>query len=89
MDVNISFLDAPDIALKIKDTINKLDSPDDYVLSLQLDYRDSNTLFYLKKIRSITFDKLWVEIEQENNSHTFIDYRFILEYCVINAKYVS
>jgi len=86
LKINISKFDAPDIALKIKDTIDRLKSPEKFVLSLQLDYRDNNTLFYLNKVNQINFDKNWIEIEQKNNSHAFLDYRFILEYCVINAE---
>ena len=59
---------------------------ENYVLSLQLDYRDNNTLFYFKKVTKLNFAKEWLEIVQSNNSHAFFDYKHILEYCVINAE---
>ena len=85
--VNIEIkLNAPEIGYKIEECINKLDSPENHVLSLQLDYRDNNTIFYLKKIDLIKFEEEWLEIKQENNSHAFFDYNNILEYCIINAE---
>ena len=77
---------APRIAYKIKDNIETLNDVKNYVLSLQLDYRDNNTLFYLKKVTKLNFAKEWLEIVQSNNSHAFFDYKHILEYCVINAE---
>ena len=77
---------APRIAYKIKDNIETLNDVKNYVLSLQLDYRDNNTIFYLKKVTRLNFEKEWLEIVQSNNSHAFFDYKYILEYCVINAE---
>lgn len=77
---------APKIAQKIKDNIEALNNVENYVLSLQLDYRDNNTLFYFKKVTKLNFAKEWLEIVQSNNSHAFFDYKHILEYCVINAE---
>ena len=77
---------APKIAHKIKDNIEALNNVENYVLSLQLDYRDNNTLFYVKKVTKLNFAKEWLEIVQSNNSHAFFDYKHILEYCVINAE---
>ena len=77
---------APKIAHKIKDNIEALNNVENYVLSLQLDYRDNNTLFYFKKVTKLNFAKEWLEIVQANNSHAFFDYNYILEYCVINAE---
>ena len=77
---------APKIAHKIKDNIEALNNVENYVLSLQLDYRDNNTLFYFKKVTKLNFAKEWLEIVQSNNSHAFFDYKHILEYCVINAE---
>ena len=77
---------APRIAYKIKDNIETLNDVKNYVLSLQLDYRDNNTIFYLKKVTRLNFEKEWLEIVQSNNSHAFFDYNYILEYCVINAE---
>ena len=77
---------APRIAYKIKDNIETLNDVKNYVLSLQLDYRDNNTIFYLKKVTRLNFEKELLEIVQSNNSHAFFDYKYILEYCVINAE---
>lgn len=76
---------APQIAHKIQEKIKKLTNTENHVLSLQLDYRDNNTIFYLKKITHLNFGKEWLEIVQSNNSHAFLDYKHILEYCVINT----
>jgi hypothetical protein len=77
---------APNITNKIKTEIEKLTHPENYALSLQLDYRDNHTIFYLKKVEEIIFSKDWLEIKQKNNSHAFFDYNCILEYSVINAE---
>ena len=77
---------APKIAQKIKDNIESLKNVENYVLSLQLDYRDNNTIFYFKNVCKLNFAKEWLEIVQSNNSHAFFDYKHILEYCVINAE---
>lgn len=77
---------APKIAQKIKDNIESLKNVENYVLSLQLDYRDNNTIFYFKNVCKLNFAKEWLEIVQSNNSHAFFDYKYILEYCVINAE---
>lgn len=77
---------APKIAQKIKDNIESLKNVENYVLSLQLDYRDNNTIFYFKNVCKLNFAKEWLEIVQSNNSHAFFDYNYILEYCVINAE---
>ena len=77
---------APKIAQKIKDNIESLKNVENYVLSLQLDYRDNNTIFYFKNVCKLNFAKEWLEIVQSNNSHACFDYNYILEYCVINAE---
>ena len=71
---------APKIAQKIKDNIESLKNVENYVLSLQLDYRDNNTIFYFKNVCKLNFEKEWLEIVQSNNSHAFFDYNYILEY---------
>jgi hypothetical protein len=81
-----SNLYAPNISDYIKKQIDGLNHPENYVLSLQLSYKDNNTIFYLKKVKSINFNQDYLEIEQENNNHAFFDYNYILEYCVINAE---
>jgi len=84
--VTYDTLDAPSIAEEIDNIIKNLHNPDDYVLSLQLDYRDHNTIFYLKKVTEINFKENLLEIVQYNNSHAFFTYQSILEYCIINAQ---
>lgn len=82
----ISYDFAPVIAKELEKVINGLDNPEDYVLSLQFDYRDSNTLFYLEKVDVIVFNDLLIKIIQTNGSVAFFEYENIVEYCVINAK---
>ncbi len=86
IEINRPLFDAPKITEKLTEIINGLDNPDNYALSLQLDYKDHNTIFYLDKVTRINFTEDWLEIKQENNSHAFFDYNNILEYCVINAE---
>lgn len=76
---------APNIAHKIKEVIEDLTCPENYALSLQLDYKDVNTIFYLKNVYRLNFQKEWVEIVQLDNSHAFFEYKHILEYCVLNS----
>ena len=70
---------SPSIGERIKEKIKNIENPDDYVLSVQLDYRDNHTLFYLHKIKSINFN-------HKNNGQVLLDYNCILEYCIINAE---
>lgn len=77
---------APIIARELKSVIEGLDNPEDYVLSLQFDYRDNNTLFYFEKVEVIEFKDMLFKISQKNGSVAFFEYGNILEYCVINAK---
>lgn len=86
--VQHDLFNAPTIAKQLKHIIENLDNPDDYVLSLQLDYRENNTLFYLKKVSVIEFQETMLKITQRNNSVAFFDYNNILEYCIINASEV-
>ena len=57
---------APIIARELKSVIEGLDNPEDYVLSLQFDYRDNNTLFYLEKVEVIEFQDMLFKISQKN-----------------------
>ena len=77
-------IDAPMIALSIQAVIDELPVTDDYCLSLQLDYRDCNTIFFLDKVKSIYFNRNFLEIVQVNGSYGFFKYDNILEYCVLN-----
>ena len=77
---------APSIGEKIKEKIRNIENPDDYILSVQLDYRDNHTLFYLHNIKSINFNNDFLEINQKNNGQVLLDYNCILEYCIINAE---
>ena len=80
--------DVPKIGKELEKIISDLNKPDDYCLSLQLDYRDNNTLFFLDKVSQIEFKKDMLKIKQKNNSTAFLSYHNILEYCVINASEV-
>lgn len=84
--VQHDLFNAPNIGKQLKNIIENLDNPDDYVLSLQLDYRENNTLFYLEKVSIIEFQETMLKITERNNSVAFFDYNNILEYCIINAS---
>ncbi|WP_296789940.1 hypothetical protein [uncultured Methanobrevibacter sp.] len=79
-------IDSPSIGDEIKEIIGGLSDIENYVLSLQLDYKDTNTLFYLKHLQLIEFRKDMLHIAQEKNCHVFISYENIVEYAVINAE---
>ena len=76
---------APDITLTLEERLNSIENIDDCILSVQLDYREANTLFYLHKVDTIYFNEHFIEIKQKNNSLCYLDYNMILEYCIINA----
>lgn len=78
--------ESPSIGWEIKEIVDDLPNPDSYVLSLQFDYRENNTLFYLDKVEEIYFSADMLNIRQKNKSHAFFDYKHILEYCIINAE---
>lgn len=78
--------DSPTVGDEIKNVIDELSNKDSYVLSLQLDYRDNNTIFYLNRLKLIEFQKDMLHILQEKCSHVFISYENILEYAVINGE---
>lgn len=77
---------APLISQDIKDVILSLDDVNKFILSLQLSYREHNTIFYLDNIESIVFRDDLLHIHQHDDSNVFLGYDNILEYSVINAK---
>ena len=84
--INIKFhIKAPDITLSVKEALELLDNPDDFMLSLQLDYRDSNTLIHLNKVKCINFEEYWLSVTLKNKSKIYFNYINILEYSIVNA----
>lgn len=81
-----TYLDAPPIGEEIKNIIEGLSDVNNFVLSLQLDYRDNNTIFYLNRVQLIEFKTDMLHISQEEKSHVYISYGNIVEYAVINAE---
>lgn len=78
---------APEISLKIKESLETLlDEVENFIMIVQLDYRDNNTNFYLNKIQCINFDEYWMEITYKNNSKMFLNYVNILEYSIVNGE---
>lgn len=84
----IDYFEAPDIGDELKKIIKNINNPEDYVLSLQLDYRDHNTLFFLEKITEIDFQRNMLKIVQNNESYAFFNYENILEYCILKDSEV-
>lgn len=80
---------APLIGLELSDTIDKLTNPEDYVLSMQLDYREENTIFYLNTVSLIEFGPEMLKITLRNGSVLFYYYENILEYYIINSKSIK
>ena len=74
------------IGYQIKEKLEGITELENYVLSLQLDYRENNTLFYLEKINEIIFEKDMLIINQKNNTTVYLFYDFILEYCIIKSE---
>lgn len=68
---------APLISQDIKDVILSLDDVNKFILSLQLSYREHNTIFYLANIESIVFRDDLLHIHQHDDSNVFIGYENI------------
>ena len=77
---------APLISQDIKDIILSLEDINNFVLSLQLDYHDCNTIFYLDKVDTIRFRDDLLHISQNDKSNIFLSYENILEYSIINTE---
>lgn len=77
---------APLISQDIKDIILSLEDINNFVLSLQLDYHDCNTIFYLDKVDTIMFRDDLLHISQNDKSNIFLSYENILEYSIINTE---
>lgn len=86
IDIKVDFLNSSDIGEKLKEIITKLENPKDYVLSLQLDYRDANSIFNLDQLDKIYFIDDLMEIIYKNNTHVFFKIENILEYSIINKE---
>lgn len=87
ININIKFNNrAPEITLTLKEELELLDQPNDFLLSLQLNYREENTLIYLNKINSINFEEYWLTVTLKNNSKMFFNYNNVLEYSIVNIK---
>ena len=76
---------APEITLTLKKELELLDKPNDFLLCLQLNYREENTLIYLNKINCINFEEYWLTVTLKNNSTMFFNYNHVLEYSIVNA----
>lgn len=77
---------SPSIALNLEELIGRIENLEDCILVIQLDYRDTNTIFNLDKVSYINFDEDYIEIRQENNNTTFLYYQNILEYNILNTN---
>ena len=86
IDIQVDFLGSTDIGEEIKKIITNLENTKEYVLSLQLDYRDSNSIFNLDQLDKIKFTDDLMEIIYKNNTHVFFKIENILEYCIINKE---
>lgn len=86
IDIKVDFLNSSDIGEKLKEIITNLENPKNYVLSLQLDYRDANSIFNLDQLDKIYFIDDLMEIIYKNNTHVFFKIENILEYSIINKE---
>lgn len=78
---------APEISLKIKESLETLlDEVENYLLIVQLNYRDNNTNFQLNELDIINFDEYWIELTYKTGSKMFLNYENILEYSIVNNK---
>ena len=80
---------APLIGIELSDIIGKLTNPDNYAISLKLDYREENTIFYLKDISLIEFGPELLKITLRNGSIVFYYYSNILEYFILNLTNIK
>ena len=74
---------APEVTLKVQETLRNIENIEDCVLILQLSYHETSTLFYLEKVKLINFDEYYLEITQTNGSACYLNYNYILEYCIV------
>ncbi|MBQ8017559.1 MAG: hypothetical protein IJ258_05565 [Methanobrevibacter sp.] len=86
VNIKVDFLNSSDIGEELKKIITNLENPKDYVLSLQLDYRDANSIFNLDQLDKINFTDDLLEIIYKNNTHVFFKIENILEYSIINKE---
>ena len=86
VDIKVDFLNSSDIGEELKKIITNLENPKDYVLSLQLDYRDANSIFNLDQLDKINFTDDLMEIIYKKNTHVFFKIENILEYSIINKE---
>ena len=76
---------APEITLSLKESLELLDNPDDFIFNLQLNYRENNTVIYLNKTKCLNFEEYWITVTLKNNSKMYFNYDNILEYSIVNA----
>ena len=86
VNIKVDFLNSSDIGEELKKIITNLENPKDYVLSLQLEYRDANSIFNLEQLDKINFTDDLLEIIYKNNTHVFFKIENILEYSIINKE---
>ena len=90
INIKIKFHDnAPDITLSLKESLELLDDPNKFMLTLQLDYRENNTNIHLDKVDCLNFDEYWLSITLKNHSKTYYNYINILEYSIVNASEIN
>ena len=77
---------APLIVWELKEVFENFEGDvHDFAFVLQLDYREANTVFYLRNVESIDFGEFWIKITLTNGSVVFFNYDCILEYSIINV----
>ena len=88
INIEIEFnIRAPEISLKIKEALETLlDEVENFILIVQLDYRETHTNITLNKVKTINFDEYWMEITYKNDSKMFLNYINILEYSIVNNE---
>lgn len=80
---------APLLALNIKDHLTGLTDNtniEEYIFAIQLNYRETHTIYHLNKIASINFEENFLEIKHKNGSSNYYNYNDISEYHIINAN---
>lgn len=80
---------APLLALNIKDSIDTIEKPEDYIFVIQLNYRENHTIYHLNKISAINFEENFIEIKHLNGSTNYYNYNDISEYHILNVDDLS
>ena len=80
---------APEITLPLTEQLRNIENITEIAFVVKVSYHESHTIFYLKKVKSISFEEYYIEIQQNNNSVCYLNYDYIQEYSIINTDDIT